>query len=229
MMADQRNYTENDRTDGVPQAITAEVDDTARTLQSKLATINDSDGLNRKNLLDIHSGIRRLDRRSVAPTSGEFWESTARPMSRRWAAASTEAIDTELAGLLNVIIGDAGSIVGEPDRQIGAPIEKRLLEALPDRSELDALGTLWQKRLRRAAMVAALPAMVQRVADDASLVVSEYEMALLDTPPWSQGDRLLSAYELAHRELVSHGRRSIATSVVKIVTFIDQTTPTERD
>jgi hypothetical protein len=125
---------------------------------------------------------------------------TALPRSQVLKAVATAAIDHELDGIADDLDGrwPAGS---DPARL--------LLAALPSLDPIDELGRWWQRRLRRAATLRALPLIALRAPSQAELVIANVEMSLLDRAPWSHGDRLLSAFETAHAEVISHGRRRV--------------------
>lgn len=88
-----------------------------------------------------------------------------------------------------------------------------LVAAIPARDGLDELGRWWQRRLRRAATIRAFPTLAGTAAMRAELVVSQFEMQLLDETPWSHGDRLLSAFELAQSDI----RRFAETRIAEMV------------
>ena len=81
----------------------------------------------------------------------------------------------------------------------------RVLDAIPPPDPINELGEWWQRRLHRGALVRSLPRLLLSGVE-AELVVGTAELALLDGPPWSHGDRLLSAFELAHSEIRSQTR-----------------------
>jgi len=68
-------------------------------------------------------------------------------------------------------------------------------------NEIDDLGRWWQDRLRRKAVVSVASRILTSPLRHFELIVSAAEMDILERPPWSHDDRLLSAFELAHSEL----------------------------
>ena len=76
----------------------------------------------------------------------------------------------------------------------------QLLDAIPSSDPINRLGVWWQRRLRRTATMSALPQLLV-AGSGADALIGRREMELLDRPPWSHGDRLLSAFELAHSEI----------------------------
>ncbi len=148
-------------------------------------------GLQRRELMAYQRAVHALTRAGRAPTPDEFWAATAQPRAQRLLDAARAAIDTELAPLAR-----AGALVSAGD----------VAAALPSTTEIDELGQWWQRRLRRAATLRALPDVAAGRPGAAEVTIAHHEMWLLDQPPWSHGDRLLSAFELAHAELRRHGR-----------------------
>ncbi len=148
-------------------------------------------GLDRRELMAYQRAVHALRRTGQAPSPDEFWATTAQPRARRLLDAARAVIDTELAPLVRT-------------RALVSAVD--VATALPSTLEIDELGQWWQRRLRRAATLRALPDVAARLPGAAELTIAHHEMWLLDQPPWSHGDRLLSAFELAHAEIRRHGR-----------------------
>jgi hypothetical protein len=170
-------------------------------------------GLSRRELLGVHRGIAKLQRAGAAPSANEFWETTALPRARALTYVARAALDSELAEI-GAALELAGNRLVVADQRLepisASDLARPLLAALPSGDAIDRLGRWWQRRLRRAATVRALPSIALRVPAQAELAIASAEMQLLDRPPWSHGDRLLSAFEIAHAEIATYGRRRIA-------------------
>lgn len=161
-------------------------------------------GLTKRDVRAAERGIRRLDRRSMAPPANEFWETTAYPRALRLQDEARHVIDRELSQLASLDDHLSRSEAGRSET------ERALVAALPTPCAINDLGSWWQRRLRRAAILRAMPAIVTGVPGQAELAVAEAEVLLLAGAPWSHGDRLLAAFELAHAEIGRYGRRRIS-------------------
>ncbi len=94
----------------------------------------------------------------------------------------------------------------------------RVLEAVPSGHGIHDLGSWWHRRLRRAAVRRSLPALPRAwPAGRIDIVVGRAELELLDGPPWAHGDRLLSAFELAHSEIRTNAELVMDELAVKAV------------
>ena len=85
-------------------------------------------------------------------------------------------------------------------QQTGTAAVDRLLGAVPPSDSIDDLGEWWQRRLHRRALLRAVPRFLTSRAS-AEAIVGAVELDVLDASPWCYGDRLLSAFELAHAEI----------------------------
>ena len=155
-----------------------------------------SHGLSRGELMAAQRAIRRLDQLGQAPSADAYFATTARPRAQLLVREARAAIDVHLPCW-------AGQV-----RRPAGPASLTL--AIPSRAGIDELGRWWQRRLRRAAVVRALPRLVGQLPADLERTIAHYEMALLDRPPWSHGDRLLSAFEQAHGEIGRYSQRRLA-------------------
>lgn len=160
-------------------------------LREAMARVCRDHGLGRRELMAYQRAVHALTRAGQAPGPDEFWATTAQPRARRLLDAARDAIDAELAPLAR-----SGALVSAAE----------VAAALPSTDDIDELGQWWQRRLRRAATLRALPDVAARRPGAAEITIAHHEMWLLDQPPWSHGDRLLSAFELAHAEIRRHGR-----------------------
>jgi hypothetical protein len=176
----------------------------ARALTHHLEALYAVHGLNRHELIAVQRGIVKLQRAGVAPSANEFWEMTALPRAQVLTVVATAALDRELAAILPVSPRDPC-------------LTESLAAALAMCDPVDELGRWWQRRLRRAAMLRALPQVMWRAPGQAELTVARIEMELLDRAPWSHGDRLLSAFEVAHADVVAYGRRRITDLAGRLV------------
>ncbi len=200
---EQMTRAERSRTNHTSSEI--KISTTIGTLTRELATVFDAHDLNRGELLAMQRGIKRLDRCSMAPRANEFWEVTAQPRAQRLIDNAVPVIDRHAKALAEV------RATARPD-----DLDDRFIAALPSLDAINDLGHWWQRRLRRTAMLTSLPALAMKVAAEAELVISNHEMALLDAAPWCHGDRLLSAFELAHSEIRRHGRARVTELSVDV-------------
>ncbi|MEZ5408834.1 MAG: hypothetical protein R2761_12465 [Acidimicrobiales bacterium] len=176
---------------GARRDLPGERPDPLAGLREALDRVCREHGLSRRELMAYQRAVHALQRVGQAPTPDEFWAATAQPRAQRLLDAARAAIDAELEPLAR-----SGARVSAGD----------VAAALPSTADIDELGQWWQRRLRRAATLRALPDVAARLPGAAELTIAHHEMGLLDQPPWSHGDRLLSAFELAHAEIRRHGR-----------------------
>ncbi len=169
--------------------------------------------LNRQELLAAQRDVSRLKRIGALPGPTEYWQRSALPRAALMVDESMAAVVEE-----GQVLGEAiDRFLTELDRPpLAEWADERLaptaltdatsgaigqlIEAVPSATSIDALGSWWQRRLHRAAVVRAIPELMSSLAE-AELIIGRTEMQLLDRPPWSHGDRLLSAFELAHGEI----------------------------
>lgn len=198
------------------------VTETASRLRHELRTIYAAKSLNRRQLSTTQKGVARLQRAGMAPTANEFWETTAQPRAHLLACWAKVAVDGELSLLESGLVSNLW--LSDQPQPLMAPTEAaatdalvaELVAALPTRKALDDLGRWWLRRLRRSAVIKALPVAAMKTPREAELAVSQVEMQLLDQAPWSHGDRLLSAFELAHSEVGNYSRRRISDVISQL-------------
>ncbi len=184
--------------------------------------------LTRRDVLVAHRDIRRLQRIGALPTPMEYWKRSALPKASLLIDSSMAAVAEEgklLGDAIDRFLDEANHSTMQPwasSRSGRSAIQgaatsaiDQLLHAVPPTESIDRLGAWWQRRLRRAAILRALPRLLWSSVD-ADLVIGTVEMALLDNPPWSHGDRLLSAFELAHGEIRTR-TRSVADGLTSRV------------
>ncbi len=178
-------------------------------LRSDLAHATTAHDLTRAQLIGVEANVRRQSRAGVAVTADEFWIRTAQPQAAVLLTACRRVQD-EAEGA----VGDAlrrhvrvlATLEPNPEdadrwRETMVAAVQRLGPALVPPTTINSLGRWWQNRLRRRAMVSALPDSLLQPATRFPLLVTERELELSRRPPWSQGDRLLAAFELAHADL----------------------------
>jgi len=169
-------------------------------LRKRLSEVNADHGLDRRQLLQTQRAVASLVRSGVVPPANEFWETTALPRAQQLVQRSRTVVDEELALLADQV--DVQRFQWEVDIDL-------FLGSVPGHDDIDELGRWWQRRLRRVATMRALPLVLARKPSETELAVSHMEMALLDQAPWSHGDRLLSAFEVARREIRHYAHRRL--------------------
>lgn len=187
-------------------------------LETRLRQAMELHDLHRRELMAAQRDVVRLRRAGVLPGPNEYWESTAVPRASILVDASLTAVADEIGALADAVdrfLVAASRSTLEPWihgadaqaalQQAGTSAVDLLLEAIPDPGPINDLGEWWQRRLHRAALTRSLPRLLVS-GEEADLVIGTAELALLDGPPWSYGDRLLSAFELAHSEIRSQAR-----------------------
>lgn len=171
--------------------------------------------LDRQELTAAQRQIKRLRRAGSLPSAGAYWETTAVPRAGIFTEAALEVVADEaerLGDAIDCFLMAASRSTLEPwisGAEGRAAILSScttaidgLVDAVPQPAQIDQLGEWWQRQLHRRAVVRAIPQVVL-ASHSPTAVIAEHELVLLDTPPWSYGDRLLSAFELAHAEVRS--------------------------
>lgn len=184
----------------------------ALRLNQRLQATVDRHDLRRKELLATHRDIERLHRAGALPNPTEYWQQSALPRAAMLVDESMTALVEEGEQIGCALDHFMAELDGadhpwcdtKPGRSAAHELSvfaiAGLTDAVPSDREIHALGAWWQRRLRRTATLRAMPTLV-RGRGDADAVIGRTEMDLLDGPPWTHGDRLLSAFELAHSEI----------------------------
>lgn len=185
-------------------------------LRTTLRAVHAQHDLTRRELLSVQRGIRRLHRAGETSSANDFWAAAAQPRAQLLIDRAKLTIDGELDRLSRAALPPA-----DQPTQAGRSVTvsnalDELTSSLRADESINDLGRWWQRRLRRAATMRALPAIMTRIPAEAELVVSCTEMALLDRSPWSHGDRLLSAFELANVEIHAYGRDRIGAALDRL-------------
>ena len=201
--------------DDLARAFSKSVAVSTRRLAGRLEQVAADHGLTRAELLSAQRHVTELCRIDAAPSTSEYWQRTALPRASALTHAAMGAVVQE-----GDVVGDAldrylVALDGPPlkewaDSDPGRAASEheanqatvQLLAAVPNSHAIDSLGSWWQRRLRRAAMGSIVTRLLT-AGDTAEAMVAERELQLLDSAPWSHGDRLLAAFELAHREILT--------------------------
>ncbi len=154
----------------------------------------------------------------VVPTPLEFWATDAAPKAAALATAARLVIDSE--------VDNAASAVSRFSESVSPLLTTPGLETLArtdvsvvllalasaglDDEPINSLGERWQQRLHRQATRRCLRARVTGSSPPFDQLVATEELAMLDQAPWIHGDRLLSAFEIAHSETRAHLRSRVA-------------------
>lgn len=200
---------------GARERLSSDVGASAERLHRQMIEVQACCGLGRRELAETQRAIRRLMREGRAPAPNDFWETTAQPRADRLVRLGIAVVDEEMARLRGGVkpkpwsrhrFFDGTQTSPEPTE---AWVDQ-LQGALRATNRIDDLGRWWQRRLRWAALAHAIPEVITQTPAGAELVVSSAEMGLLDQAPWAHGDRLLSAFELANRDLHHYATRRFA-------------------
>ncbi|MEM7324716.1 MAG: hypothetical protein AAF531_16630 [Actinomycetota bacterium] len=182
-------------------------------LSDRLGQVIAEHDLDKRELLTAERQMRRLSRIGAIPNPTEYWQRDALPRAAELVNASMTVIADE-----GELLADAIDLFFEPlaagelgrwaetaegraiSRQAAGRAVSMLAEGVEPSQEIHLLGQWWQQRLRRSAAVRSLPRLL-RFGVDADAVIGRAELNLLDGPPWTHSDRLLSAFEIAHSEI----------------------------
>jgi hypothetical protein len=204
------------------ERLSSDADVSRHRLALRLRQVLSRHDLTRQELLAAQRDVVRLSRIGAQPTPTEFWQRTALPRAAilvdesmnaivEEGAALGQSVDEFLAGLAGPSLTDWADRSLDGAQLLAAtevPIN-RLIEAVPPPQSIDGLGRWWQRRLRWTARRQSLPELVARLLSASGPeartvgreIVDQTELSVLDGPPWCHGDRLLSAFELAHAEI----------------------------
>ncbi|MEL6981752.1 MAG: hypothetical protein AAFO29_04945 [Actinomycetota bacterium] len=159
--------------------------------------------------------LRRLRRAGLVPSPQDYWENTAVPRAEILVESSVDAVVDEWAQLEEAVdrfLTATSRSTLEPwiqgaegraaIQQTGTAAIDRVLDALPSSAAIDELGEWWQRQLHHRAVLRSVPRLLTN-RQSAEATVAAVELEILDSSPWCYGDRLLSAFELAHAEIRS--------------------------
>lgn len=182
-------------------------------LAERLLQARDAHDLTKAELIAAQRDVARLHRIGALPAPNEYWKRSALPRAALMIDASMAAIVEEgeaLGAALDRFMVEvdespldrwSASGAGKATvEHVTAQAIAQLMEAVPPSDSIHALGSWWQRRLRRTAVRGAFPGVLAS-GSQREAVIGKREMELLDRQPWSHGDRLLSAFELAHNEI----------------------------
>jgi hypothetical protein len=182
-------------------------------LAARLQRAYELHDLDRGGVMTAQREIDRLAARDLLPSPNSYWETVAVPRANMLVDAARVAIDEESSALddtLDRFLTASRRSTLEPwssgpdgltaIRRAGVAAAQRIPDAVPSSEAIEALGEWWQRRLRRAAIIKAVPQLLLP-AGSTDAVIGAVELVLLDRPPWNFTDRLLSAFELAHSEV----------------------------
>ncbi len=194
-----------------------------RRTEQRLTDVQRQHDLTWRLLLASQRKIKRLSSDSAAPTATEFWESTALPQAAALTTAANLALETNVGELENAVgrfCSSVGSLLTYPAAAglAGADVAAVLhpIVASLDEGKLDHLGRRWQRRLRRHATARSIRKRATLSAEEFDEVVEAEELILLNLAPWVHGDRLLSAFEIAHAEIRASLRQQIRAASLTI-------------
>ncbi len=180
-------------------------------------------GLSKDQLLAAQRTISDQAKKNTEPNLTQFWESTAKPTSERLQNVASTRINQCRADLASALEQLALTLEHWPlvDQSHTTPyaaelyhrdlfrkslhgalqqVLNRFRSVVPD-SKIDDLGLWWQTRLHRSALATTFGKSMLVATSQFMANARDYEMQLLNTPPWSHGDRLLFAFEVADREI----------------------------
>ncbi len=189
--------------------------DAADRLQGRLNVAIDRYDLDRRELMAAQHQVTRLRRAGLVPSPTDYWESTAVPRAEALVENSVDAVLDEgqrLSDAIDRFLTATSRSTLEPwirgaegqaaIQQTGAAAIDRLVGAVPSAESIDDLGEWWQRQLHRRAVLRSIPRLLTS-RDSAETIIGAVELEILDSSPWCYGDRLLSAFELAHAEIRS--------------------------
>jgi len=174
-----------------------------------------------------HRYLKRLHRSTehLSPEDGTlstpnvFWASTAVPLASTFEQRMRRVIDAEVA-LVRPLVGSvyASSLVtggSDPGPQFREETAEELITDLvagslvPTRRHIDGVGRWWLQRLRRAAIRSTWDRLATAPVSQLDQMVADAELELAGSAPWAYSDRVLSAFEHAHTNLVHYATAQI--------------------
>lgn len=198
-----------------PERLMARVDRASSLLAERLDDARKDHDLTWRGLLSAQEGVAGAQRAGSTPDIDTFWHVTASPMAQplvdQAQAAIDESVDLITTGLRR--LGPGPAIHADA---LSEQIVMRWSTVAMDQAPLDELGRRWQRRLRRSAIGATLVRTVSRPMREFGAHLEQTELAMLDDAPWRHGDRLLTAFELAHADVrgaLRQGRTDIEAAI----------------
>ncbi len=206
------------------------VDSLTATLLAGMTDIHEAHGLTYAELVRTQRALRRLESETRAPSAQAFWDTTAYPRAQMLVTAAEPLV--EQAGHA---FGDAANrltrsveLATESHQSIStiAPgLLRRMIDvggnvvrtATPSRDGIDQIGERWHRRLRRAAWKSVVPSQFAMSTAALEDRIDHMELELLEQLPWAHGDRLLSAFELAHVDVKAMIRSASQASITNTV------------
>ncbi len=168
--------------------------------------------------------VQKLWRRSDDMRPNSFWEDVALPHTADFATAGRQACDQILGAYRTSLLKEIHKQerpLSEVDRaQVSRTLQSgsiHLLDVLPDARRIDALGKWWLGRLNTAAIKENLSEVLHSDVSQLRSLIRVKGADLCSDTSWLYGDYLLSAYELAHKELRTYIEEKIATLYAEMI------------
>lgn len=175
---------------------------------NRLLVVQSDHDLEWRSLLASQRKIAALAADGLAPPPSEFWETDAAPRAAALTTAATLVIESEFAAVTRSVERFRASVQPIMGSSHLAPVRTGLVESLDpltecvlDPAPLDDIGERWQRRMRRHAAWQHVRARITGPFEEFDELVGRTELGLLDEAPWIHGDRLLSAFEIAHADV----------------------------
>lgn len=175
---------------------------------SRLLLVQAEHDLEWRSLVASQRKISALAAEGLAPPASEFWETEAAPRAAALTTAATLVIESEFADVTRSVERFRASLQPIMGASHLAPVRTGLVESLDPLTEcvldpgpLDEIGERWQRRMRRHAAWRHVRERITGSSEEFDELVDRTEMGLLDEAPWIHGDRLLSAFEIAHADV----------------------------
>ncbi len=187
-----------------------------RRTAARLSAVWEMHDLSLSELLATQATVAKM---SEPATPAEFWAAEALPRAHALRDAATATIDDELEQFADAVARFHESLrllarpqrddeLGRRGRLHALAAGHSLAETFPDKT-INDVGARWHTKLHRAARRRSFFATFGVPPAEAELALARTEMELLSEAPWSHGDRMLSAFELAHSDIANHLRRSV--------------------
>ncbi len=204
--------------------LTDRTDVCLRRTAERLETVRLSHEIDERTLLRTHREVGRQAASGLAPSTAEFWRSTANPLAERLSDAAKLVIDDEMDAFADSTVRFRRSVrllgSGDPvtiDRAEHDLHDQllRLSTLAIDRGPLDDLGTRFERRIRRAATMRLGARTFLLSPSETERTIDRIELELLEQPPYSHCDKLLVAFELAHADVRAHVRTRVRALMVR--------------
>lgn len=209
------DIAQNYRLSEASELFSQNIEENGQQLRSHLDDVRTRRDLSLRSLLAMQKNALEDSQAGIGLDPTIYWTKVAEPAAAIYRSESATVIDegllqvrdsiTKLRQELRSFSNRTGR--AQKPKLVSAWISEQLTplrSVAPTSESINLVGEQWQKKLHRSAVARALPEILVRPSSSAENIISATEMKLLSQPPWVNGDRVLSAFELATVDIRTH-------------------------